>query len=732
MFAQTTTVPVFARKNCFGCHNSKLKTANLDLTSPQDAAVWEDALDKVRAGEMPPAPIPRPKAADTDEFAKWVASQPRPKEIDPGRVTARRLNKYEYNATVRDLLAVDYRPADDFPADDSGYGFDNIADVLSLSPVLLEKYFRAAEKISTIALGLTQPVKPTQERHKAELIANAQPGWLQARHRFPAEAEYEIRVGLGGIRPYPAEPVTLSLEVEGETAGTYRVDPNRQQPRNFRTRLRISAGERTLRARFLNDSYRPQPGDLGPRDRRLAIDYIEVVGPYYGETEIRPASYSRVFSCEHVRGAHDLPCARAALSRLTRLAWRRPVQDREVTALMRFVEAAHAGGDGIEEGVRLAIQAILVSPNFLFRIERDAPAQSAPRRLTDLEFATRLSYFLWSSTPDDELLWLAEAGKLRQPEVLKAQLERLQRNPRSVALVENFGGQWLHLRNLESVKPDPDRFPNFDEDLREAMARETRMFFETIIREDRSILDFIDGRFTFLNERLAKHYGIPDVSGPEFRLVRLDGVERSGVLTHASILTVSSYPTRTSPVMRGKWILENILAAPPPPPPGDAGNLDETQVGVGGTVRQQFEQHRSNPACASCHLKMDPLGFGLENYDAVGVWRTREGEFPLDTSGTLPGGKSFKTPAELKSILLETEKDAFARCLAEKLLTYATGRGLERADRRVVRSIAAAVAGDGYKFSALIREIINSVPFTMRRPEVRTQALPTEARRGNR
>jgi hypothetical protein len=365
--------------------------------------------------------------------------------------------------------------------------------------------------------------------------------------------------------------------------------------------------------------------------------------------------------------------------------------------------------------VRVALQAILVSPHFLFRIERD----TAPGvyRISDFEMASRLSYFLWSSLPDEELVHAAAQGILHRPEALEAQVRRMLADAKSRRLVENFAGQWLELRNLESIKPDPERFPDFDVALRAGMRRETEMFFENILRQDRSILEFIDAPYSFLNERLARHYGIPGVEGPEFRMVKLDGRQRSGILTHASVLTVTSYPTRTSPVLRGKWLLENILNAPPPPPPPDAGALDESQVNLAGTVREQFEKHRSQPVCAACHVRMDPLGFGFENYDAIGRWRTHEGKFPVDASGTLPGGHAFSGASELKAIL-KNEKEAFGRCLTEKMLTYALGRGLERYDRPAVDEICRRLAQNHYRFSSLILGIVQSLPFQMRRGDL--------------
>jgi hypothetical protein len=392
------------------------------------------------------------------------------------------------------------------------------------------------------------------------------------------------------------------------------------------------------------------------------------------------------------------------------------VSSAETASLLRFYSMARAGGGGFEDGIQLAIKAMLVSPHFLFRIERD-PAGARPgevRPLSDLELASRLSFFLWSSIPDDTLLELAEQSRLSEPATLRAQLKRMLADPKSRALTENFAGQWLHLRNLAMVKPDPERFPEFDGELRDALRRETELFFEAIVKEDRSVLDFLDADFTFANERLARHYGIEGVKGRHFRRIRLDGAQRGGVLTHGSVLTVSSYPTRTSPVMRGKWVLENLLGAPPPPPPPNVPELVEKEIGQSATLRQQMEMHRANPACAACHSKMDALGFALENYDAVGKWRTHDGKFEIDASGALPGGATFSNAAELKKILRANGQD-FVEALTEKLLTYALGRGLERSDKPVVRGISRAAAARDYRFSALLEGIIESTPFRMRR-----------------
>jgi hypothetical protein len=449
-------------------------------------------------------------------------------------------------------------------------------------------------------------------------------------------------------------------------------------------------------------------------DARISV--LEVGGPYNQMKGPSTESLKLIYKCGHLDGHHNATCARKIVANLARRAYRRPVTEQEVSQLLSLITLARRHGDSLEEGLVLALEAMLVSPSFLFRIEKGMAAAEpgAAHPISEHELASRVSYFLWSSMPDDEMLGCADRGILKQPGVLAAQDKRMLKDPKSRALAENFGGQWLELRKLESVKPDGKRFPEFDEYLLMSMRRETELFFEEVVRQDQSVLNFIDGNYTFLNERLAQFYKIGGITGPEFRKVDLTGTERGGVLTQASVLTVSSYATRTSPVLRGKWILENFLNAPPPPPPPDVPNLDESRVGQSASLREQLEQHRKNTTCASCHARMDPLGFGLENFDAIGAWRTHDGKFPIDSSGTLPDGRSFKGPQELKAIL-KADRAAFAEGMTEKLLTYALGRGLESYDRPTVKQIAGKLAAEDYRFSTLVLEIVGSLPFQMRR-----------------
>jgi mono/diheme cytochrome c family protein len=719
-----SVAPLLA-KYCYGCHNASLKSGNLNLQAYQDASaalkepnVWELVGQKLHAGVMPPPGLPKPKAEDVHTVSRWIQAlleQEDKRNPDPGRVTAHRLNRFEYNNTIHDLLELNFRAADDFPADDSGYGFDNIGDVLSLSPVLMEKYLAAAEGIARMAIMAGAPPKPSLRRYKTEAPANQVLHTFETKHRFPITAEYELRASLQGRRPVGEQRVHVAFYVDDKQVKIVEHSFSQNRARLFDTRVSLPPGDHMVRAEILDDTAREDPRPGAPKGN--GIEYLEVRGPYASEPPQAPPSHKVIFVCGHAGGEHTDACLRTNIAELARRAWRRPVTTAETARLVSFAEMARHDGDSYEKAMRVALEAILVSPHFLFRIESDPhPAALTPHPISDFELASRLSYFLWSSMPDEELFRAAAGNRLRKPEVLAAHVKRMLADPKSERLVNNFAGQWLELRNLDSVKPDPKAFPGFDDELRAAMRRETELFFDSIVRDDRSILDFIDARYTFLNERLAKHYGIEGVTGNEFRRVDLDGSQRSGILTQASILTVTSYPNRTSPVLRGKFLLENILNAPPPPPPPDAGVLDESQVNLNGTVREQFEQHRNHPQCAGCHVRMDPLGFSFENYDAIGAWRTNEGKFTVDASGKLPDGRKFNGAADLKTILRDS-RDDFAQCLSEKMLTYALGRGLEKFDRAAIREISRKVADHEYRFSAMILAIAESSPFQMRRGE---------------
>ena len=728
-----STVQPVLRTTCVPCHNDRLASGGLNLgpflaagSLNEQRDGWHRILQKLKSGEMPPKGMPRP-ADKIDALITFVHGEferlDRNLKPDPGRVTARRLNRNEYRNTIRDLLGVDFRADKDFPTDDSGEGFDNIADVLSISPMLMEKYVAAAERIAARAIGADPLPKPfTVEYHtKNRTIRRVDRSTVEAAHRVDFDAEYIVRIGLPGQRSEDAKPVTLGLWMDGKLIESMPVETKPSKLVYFEPyseeqfKVYLPEGDHSFRAGFIDDEFVKglTEKDAYSNKANKYLNSIVFIGPFPSAAE-RP-SRKQILICDPKSGS---ACVEKIIAKLARRAYRRPVAAKEVAALVKFVNLAQADGQSVEQGLQLAIQAMLVSPHFLFRAERDPNPTDATavHRVSDLELASRLSYFLWSSMPDDELLGLAEAGRLRTQAVLDGQVKRMLADPKSAALADNFAGQWLEVRNLDSVKPDPQKFPDWGPELREAMRTETRLFFDAVLRENRPITDFLDAKFTFLNERLAKHYGISGITGPEFQRVELTSDQRGGVLTQASVLTVSSYPTRTSAVIRGKYVLQNILGTPPPPPPPDVPALDEESVGNVGSFRQQLEKHRSNPTCASCHNRMDVLGFGLENYDAIGRWRTTDGKFPIDASGTFPNGKSFSTPAEMK-VLLRNDLPEFARCLTEKMLIYSLGRGLQPYDRRTVDGLVKQVTAADYRFQALLYAVVRSLPFQSRRGE---------------
>ncbi len=743
----------FVQANCAVCHNDKLKTAGLSLTQYResqsmlrDRDLWEKVIRRVSSGEMPPKGMPRPKPEAIAAITGWIDNQfaiaDRTTPADPGHLTAHRLNRVEYDNTVRDLLAIRFKPSVDFPADDSGFGFDNIGDVLSVSPVLMEKYLNAATKIANRAIPSDSLPRPTRIRYSPEHSPNDDGTTLENRFEFPAEGDYDFRVAVNGRK----EPFRIHLVLDGKEIKAADVLVEKDGLRSYEINLHVPYGEHLLAASMeprtpsaveIRISERLKAAEEAAYQKAVAahpedqkeialqraisspptyIDTLEARGPYHAIAPPLPESYRRVFACGHLPGHHTAGCARTDLARLARLAYRRPVTSEEVNRLTTLVASAQKDGMTFEQAMRIGLEAVLVSPNFLFRIERDPKPDdaSAIHPVNDFELASRLSYFLWSSMPDEPLLQAAGEHRLHNPSVLNAQVKRMLQDSKSDALIDNFFGQWLELRNLDSIRPDPDQFPQFNAQMRRAMHTETQMFVQSVIRNDSSILDFLDGKYTFVNERLAKFYGIPGVSGDEFRRVSLDGSERSGVLTQASVLTVTSYPTRTSPVLRGKWILENVLNTPPPPPPPGVGSIDAKPGATAGTMRQQMERHRADPMCAACHTRMDPLGFALENYNAIGQWRTHDAGQVIDSSGSLPNGKAFNGSAELKTILMGSG-DTFAECLAEKVMMYALGRGVEGYDRRTLKQITSNLAANNYRFSALVSGIVNSVPFQMGR-----------------
>jgi hypothetical protein len=749
--------PVLERY-CLNCHNENVASGSLNLAqytsaaaAQPESAIWVKVREKISARKMPPPGLPAPAPETLATIVGWidglVGKEPTTIQADPGRVTARRLNRLEYNNTIRDLLKLSVRPADDFPVDNSGYGFDNIGDVLSLSPMLMEKYMAAARQLSRLAVyGEPAPPKPLTLAHYVTkrspdmqgsasgpgVLPYSLRGALYTKHVFPWTADYEFRYRVVNfryvIRPRGSPPLTPEesrklfpaveavLTINGKRAGSttitgslaYEFDRG-----DVVTRVRVPAGEHDVRISFPHLAAIGNPRDNVNADqrRKLWIDYLDIAGPFAG-ADTPPESYRQLFICGHPPGQHQPGCTRRVIRDFAARAYRRPVTQAELKRLVTLADAAKGPTGGVEENVRAALQAVLVSPHFLFRIEHDEETPAA-HEISEYELASRLSYFLWSSMPDEELFRLAAARQLRLPGVLQAQVRRMLADPKSSALVDGFAAQWLQLRNLDRVRPDTKIFPRVDEELLAAMRQESNLFIASIINEDRSVLDLLDGRFTWVNGPLAKHYGMEGVSGEEFQRIPVDGNQRGGLLTHASVLTVSSYPTRTSPVLRGKWVLDNLLGAPPPPPPPNIPELKEENLAA-SSLREQLEKHRTNPSCASCHDQMDPIGFGLETYDAVGAWRTHDGEHPIDASGRLPGGDQFNGPRELIRVL-RRRPEPFLRSLTERLLTYALGRGLERYDVPAVTAIAERTADGEYRFSRLVLEIVNSSPFQQRR-----------------
>jgi mono/diheme cytochrome c family protein len=701
---------------------------------------------------------------------------------NPGRVPVHRLNRAEYTNAVRDLLALEIDGRSLLPADEVGHGFDNIAGNLALSPALLERYMAAARRVSRLAVGdpsigpgytskvYSVPINMTQNDRMSEELPFGSRAGLAVKHYFPLDGEYQLRIKLkksvyeyivnleeahdldvrmdgvrvnrfriGGVTAGKPAPVSFSGTFMAAGGGGFPTqewdDYRTSADAHLSLKINATAGSHTLAVSFVGKSWEPE-GILQPPLREYGATVTEITdtstkpegpglesltidGPYNPSGPGQTASRARIFVCRPARPSDEARCAKRVVSTLARRAFRRPVTDADVVPILEFYEKGRAER-GFEGGIEAALERILVDPEFLFRVERD-PAGVKPGSvypLPDLQLASRLSFFLWSSIPDDELLDLAAAGKLKEPAVLERQVKRMLADERSSALVDNFFAQWLQIRAVAGHAPDPNLFPEFDENLREAFARETELFIESQLREDRPVLELLSADYTYLNERLARHYQIPDVTGSRFRRVALTDRRRGGLLGMGSVLTVTSYGNRTSPVLRAKWLLENLLGTPPPPPPGDVPPFP-AEAGENGeprSVRERLAQHRKNPVCANCHAPMDPLGFALENFDAVGKWRTLDANAPIDASGVLVDGTSFTGPAELRSVLIQ-RKDQIVRTVGEKMLTYAVGRGLEHYDAAVVRQIARQAKAQDYRWSALILEIVKSTPFNMRRSE---------------
>jgi mono/diheme cytochrome c family protein len=743
---------------CITCHDSRLKTAGLDLDAlqaadvPSNAATWEKVIRKLRGGTMPPQGSPRPDAGTYQELASWLetkideAYRARPRS---GRVPAiHRLNRAEYSNAVRDLLAVEIDAAAFLPPDDSGFGFDNIADVLSVSPMLTERYLSAALKISRLAVGDSniRPATDTfevnrylkQDDRVSDDLPFGSRGGAAIRYYFPVDGTYIVKIFFdrtydGRVRGL-SEPHPLEVRLDGARVQEITVGGPETTGRGARNvsidgtevRFAATAGPKVVAVSFVKKAARPE-GMRRPFYAVTSYEYagdvtlppgiasVELRGPYDVTGPGDSPSRQRIFSCTESTDQ----CARQILSTTARRAFRRPVTDRDIDPLMNFYRAG-AGDGGLTGGVEAALRRILVSPDFLFRTEQDPPGAKPGRAyaVSDLELASRLSFFLWSSLPDDQLLEAAARGELRRPSVLERQVRRLLADPRSNALVANFTGQWLWVRNIRLHQPDPIMFPEFDENLRQALERELQLFLTSQIRDDRGVPELLTADYTFVNERLARHYGIPKVYGNHFRRITLTDDARRGLLGKAGLLTVTSYPNRTSPVFRGKWLLENVLGAPPPPPPPDVPALQENAPGrAARSVRERMEQHRGNPACAACHKVMDPLGFALENFDGIGRWRADEAGRPIDPAGVLADGAKVDGPASLRDALL-ARREEFVFTVASKLLTYATGRGAEYYDAPALRHIVRDAAAEDYRWSSLILGIAKSVPFQMREKSI--------------
>jgi hypothetical protein len=746
---------------CTGCHSDKLRTGELslqttDVTNPSaHPEVWEKVIRKLRVGAMPPQGLPRDRAA-LDGLASYLetsldkAAAAKP---NPGRVSMHRLNRTEYANAIRDLLGLEIDSTALLPADDEGSGFDNSADVLRMSPALMERYLSASWNVSRMAVGnmkitpatAVYRVRPdlSQDQHLDGLPLGTRGGMIE-KHTFPLDGEYIIKVRLWrntfDLLRGVEDPHEIEIALDGERIQSTKVGGREdfvkmaENPGAFGTeldqklsiRIPVKAGVHSVSAYTVLRS-NAQRDSLVKGFLRTTVDGLDITGdpsvdrlsiegPFQqtgpGDTESR----KRIFTCRPANAQQELSCARTILTTLTRRAYRRPVNDADLETPLSFYQRSRNNGGSFEAGIESALQLILTSPEFLIRFEADPDnvAQGAAYRVNDLALASRLSFFLWSSIPDDVLLNIAASGKLHEPRVLREQTTRMLRDPRSEALIDNFAEQWLFLRNLKTTSPNLDNFPDFDDNLRQAMLQETKLLFESILKEDRGAMDLMNADFTFVNERLARHYGIPNIYGSQFRRVPVTDENRRGLLGQASILAVTAYPNRTSPVQRGKWILTNILGVPPTPPPPGVPALPETAEGAKPRpLRERMELHRADSVCAGCHKVMDPIGFALENFDATGQWRARDGDTTIDPSGTLFDGSKVAGPVELRRMLI-SRPETFMGVMTEKLLTYALGRGLDSNDMPTVRKIVGQAKTKNFQFSSLVQGIVESTPFQMK------------------
>ena len=749
-------------KYCVTCHNDRTKTGDLSLEHlnfadvAADAEKFEKVVRKLGVGAMPPQGMPRPDNATHDALVAWIVAELDRAAIaapNPGRAILRRQNRTEYANAIRDLLDLNVDVSALLPVDNSSYGFDNIADVLGITPVLMERYLTAARRLSAIAVGDPAEIATTQDTYKVrpdlsqdqhiEGLPLGTRGGVVATHTFPLDAHYTFHVNLlqttvntviGLEYPHDVIVTVDGAEVARATVGgkedLTKAFENSEVGANaldFRLTFRVfvKAGPRSVGAAFVQRSAALRAGQLQPFLKTTfdPVDYtgiphiqwLTITGPFNQTGPGDTPSRRRIFSCRPATVAEELPCATKILNTIARRAYRRPTTNDDTATLVRFFQEGRKKGS-FDAGIELGLRRILASPDFVLRIEREpAGAQpGVPYKVSDLELASRLSFFLWSTIPDETLLQLAASGKLSTPVVLEQQVKRMLADPRAKALVDNFAGQWLHLRNLRSINPDLSEFPDFDHNLRAAMLRELELFFDSIIREDRSIMDLMTANYTFVNERLARHYGIPGIYGSHFRRITIDRDERRGLLGKGAILFVTSFANRTSPVVRGKWILENLMGTPPPPPPPNVPALEDNVAGQKPkTLRERVESHRANPTCANCHRVMDPIGFALEPFDATGAWRATDAGNPIDAAGQLANGVKVDGPVTLRNALVE-DPTVFALTMTEKMFIYALGRGLEAHDMPAVRGVVRAAARNNYRFSSLVLGVARSTPFQMR------------------
>ncbi|MDZ4689265.1 MAG: DUF1592 domain-containing protein, partial [Planctomycetaceae bacterium] len=731
-----TQAAPFVKKYCIECHGGEAPEGDITFAKYvdergllKDRKLWERALDLVTQGLMPPADSEQPTAAEKEALVAYLNHAlyhvDCTQGVDPGRVTIRRLNRAEYNNTIRDLVGVDFQPAADFPTDDVGYGFDNIGDVLSLPPLLMEKYLEAAETVAQRALVIVDVNRPRTKHYSpgelfkgpsahdsGDTVGILSEGFVAADYEVPIAGKYRFRVKASGQRAGD-EAAKLEFRVDGKALKTVDVN-SRRRGEEHDVEVTVTGGKHRFAAAFTNDFYDEQRKE----DRNLYVHHIEIVGPLEIDSNFATA-FQKSFLAK--RPADDVTvnaALRENLRPFLKRAFRRTVGESEMDGYVGLVERSVKDGQSFDVAMQTVLTAVLVSPQFLFRVETDRNPNDAKdaHALNDYELASRLSYFLWASLPDDELFALAERDELHRDDIIAAQIQRMLKDPRSQALVDNFAEQWLQLRVLDEITPDPEQFPEFSPELREDMQQETKRLFAHVMQNDLSVLELLDADYTFVNERLAKHYGMTDVTGPEFCKVSVAGSPRAGLLTQASVMTMTSNPNRTSPVKRGKWIMEVVLNTPPPPPPPNVPELEATKAADNATLREQLQLHRENASCASCHRVMDDLGFGLENFDAIGRYRDTDRGQPIDTTGELPDGSKFNGPRELAAVL-KGRQDQFGRSLSEKLLTYALGRGLEYYDRCTVNRIADQMKAGDYRFSALVTAVVKSEAFRMRRGE---------------